>query len=80
MILVSEQGQQPEHMLGLHFYKLEQGSEGVSNFPKVAQLLGDVARVRIHSSHFRPVRFALPLRALKTPVGKSELEGSLADN
>lgn len=57
----------------------KQGSEGVSNSPKVTQLLGDVARVRMHSPHFRPRLFALPLRVLKSPVGESELEKPLAD-
>lgn len=57
-----------------------QGSESVSNFPKVTQLLGNAARARIHSLHFTPLLFAQPLRALKTQVVESELEGYLADN
>lgn len=57
----------------------KQGSEGVSNLPKVTQLLGNVARVRMHSPHFSPGLFALPLRALETLVGELELEGPLAD-
>lgn len=48
--------------------------------PKVTQLLGELTKARIYSPHFRLILFALSLRALKTTVVESELEGPLADN